>query len=62
MEGFMIRGWALILPECRWLHELQPISDQPVGLGFHTVRGGIDLGGHHFLARFVGVVNVWKDF
>ena len=23
-----------MLPECRWFHEPQPISNQPVGLGF----------------------------
>ena len=48
MEGFLIRGWELILPGCggtsalargatlaaRWLHEPQPISNHPVGLGF----------------------------
>ena len=47
MAGFLIRGWELILPGCggtltlargatlpaRWLHEPQPISNQPVGLG-----------------------------
>ena len=30
------------------------------GWGFHTVRGSFDLGGHRFLPRVVGVVNVWK--
>ena len=48
MEGHRIRGWGLILTGCggtltfprgatpaaRWLHEPQPISNQPVGLGF----------------------------
>ena len=48
MEGFTIRGVDSILPGCggastssrgatlaaRWLHEPQPISNQPVGLGF----------------------------
>ena len=47
-EGFLIRRWERILPGCgetsalaqgetlaaRWLHEPQPISNQPVGLGF----------------------------
>ena len=27
-------GIIRILPGCRWLHEPQPISNQPVGLGF----------------------------
>ena len=48
MEGFLIRGWELILPWCdgtsalargetlaaRWIHKPQPISNHPVGLGF----------------------------
>ena len=47
MEGFPIRGWEIIFPGCggtsalargatlaaRWLHEPQPISNQPVWLG-----------------------------
>ena len=46
MGGFLIRVWDTILTECggtstwsrgaglasRWLHEPQPINDQPVGL------------------------------
>ena len=32
------------------------------GWGFHTVRGGIDPGNHRFCPRFVGVVDVSKDF
>ena len=53
MEGFIIRGWEIILPGCggtstlargatvaaRSLDEPQPISNQPVGLGFpHLAR------------------------
>ena len=48
MEVFLTRGWELILPGCGrtaaltrgatlaalWLHEPQPISNQPMGLGF----------------------------
>ena len=48
MEEFLIRRWHLILPvsgapstlargatlAARWLREPQPISHQPVGLGF----------------------------
>ena len=48
MEGFLIRAWDLNLPvsgatstmaggatlAARWLHEPQPISNQPVWLGF----------------------------
>ena len=47
-KDFLVRGWELILPGCGgtstlargatfavgWLHEPQPISNQPVGLGF----------------------------
>ena len=32
------------------------------GWGFHTVEGGIDPGDHRFRPRFVGIVDVWKDF
>ena len=48
MEGLLIRGWELILLGCggtstlsreetlaeRWIHEPQPISNQPLRLGF----------------------------
>ena len=30
--------------------------------GFHTLLGGIDLEDVRFRPRFVGVVDVWKDF
>ena len=47
----------------RWLHEPQPISNQPEwGWGFHTLRGGIDPGDLHFRPRVVGVVDVRMDF
>ena len=76
MEGFLIRGWKLILPGCggtsalareatlaaRWLHEPQPISNHPVGLGFHTLRDGIDPGDLRFRPRVVGFVEIWKGF
>ena len=32
------------------------------GWGFHTVQGVIDPGDHRFRPRFVGFINVWKDF
>ena len=61
MEGFLNRGWEVILPGCggtlalargvtlaaRWLHEPQPISNQPAGLGFPHFAGRLrpgDLG------------------
>ena len=34
MEESLIRRWATISPKWRWLHDPQPISDQPVGSGF----------------------------
>ena len=34
LEGFVIRGCDTVLPGWRWLHEPQPICNQPVGLGF----------------------------
>ena len=30
--------------------------------GFHTVRGGVDPGNHHFRPQFVRAVDVWNDF
>ena len=48
--------------DLRWLNEPQPISNQPVGWGFHTVRGGIDKGGICFRSRDFGVVEIWKAF
>ena len=53
IDGFLTRGWKLVLPRCggtsalapgaplaaRWLHEPQPISSQPVGLGFPHPAG-----------------------
>ena len=53
IDGFLTRGWKLVLPRCggtsalapgaplaaRWLHEPQPISSQPVGLRFPHPAG-----------------------
>ena len=53
MEGVLARGWELVLSGCggtsslargatlaaRWLHEPQPISIDPVGLGFAHPAG-----------------------
>ena len=63
MEGFLIRGWELILRGCggtstlsrgatlaaRWLHEPQPIRNQPVGLGFPHLAWRYRVGGSAFL-------------
>ena len=54
----MIWGWELILPGCgrtsalargatlaaRWLHEPQPISNHPIGLGFPHPAGRYEPG------------------
>ena len=53
IERFLNRGWEIILPGCGgtsallrgatlaacWLHERQPISNHPVGLGFPYPAG-----------------------
>ena len=52
---------AISPPGWHWRHEPQPISEQPVGLGFHTVRGGIDPEDHRFRPRIAGVVDICKD-
>ena len=71
----MIRGWELILPGCggtptsargatldaRRLHEPQEISNQPDGLGFSHLAGGIDPGDLRFRPRVVEVVQIWKE-
>ena len=46
----------------RWLHEPHPISNQLVGWGFHTLRGGIDPEDLRFRPRVVGVVEILKNF
>ena len=62
MEGFLTRRWELILPGCSGtsalareatiaaccLHEPQPISNQPVGLGFQHHAGRYRPGGSAF--------------
>ena len=37
------------------------IQIQWMGVGLHTVRGGIDLGGSLFRPRIVQDENVWKN-
>ena len=62
MEGFLIRGWGIMLPgysgtsalargatlAARWLHDPQPVSNQPVGLGFPHPERRYRLGGSAF--------------
>ena len=66
-EGFLERGWGpfllgwfgtpppplltSILPGWRW----QPISDKPMGWGFHIVRDGVDAGDHRYRSHVVVV-------
>ena len=64
MEGFLTQGWELILPGCggtsalargatlaaRWLHEPSQSAITQWGWGFHTLRGGIDLGNLRFVS------------
>ena len=45
IEGFLIRGWDPILPVWRWLHEPQPISNQPVGVDVSTPCGTVSTRG-----------------
>ena len=66
IKGFLIRGWELILPGCggtsalargatlaaRWLHEPQPISNHPVGLGFPHPAGRYRPGGFAFSSPY----------
>ena len=76
MEIFLVRGGELIPPGCggtsalsrgatlavRWLHEPQSINHHQVGLGFHTLRGGIDPVNLRFRPRVIGAVETWTDF
>ena len=78
MEGFLIWGWEHILPGCggtsalargatlaaRWLHEPQPISNHPVGLGFPHRAGRYRPGRSLFscFRPWVGVVDAWREF
>ena len=48
LEEFMIRGWGHIIPGWRWLYQLRPISNQPVGLGFPHRAGRCQPGGPPF--------------
>ena len=51
-------GMRPYFPGWRWLYKLQPIINQPVGLGFHIVRGVIDPADHRPWCD--GVVDMWK--
>ena len=78
MEGFLTRGWDLIVPGCggtstlltwgvtlaaRWTHEPHPTNIQPVGLGvLKLARRYIDPGFVRFRLRVGGAADAWKDF
>ena len=47
--------------DARWLTEHQPLSNQPLGWGFHSLRGSIDPGDLRLRLRVVGVVEIWKS-
>ena len=40
------------------MSEPQPISGKPIRLGFHAVRGGVDLGDHRYCFRVFGSVKI----
>ena len=46
----------------RWLHEPQPISNQPVALGFPHLAGRYRPEGSAFRPRGVGLVEIQNDF
>ena len=45
----------------RWLHEPQSTMLYP-DRRLHIMWGGIDPWDHRLGARFVGIVEIWKDF
>lgn len=59
-------GFGILSPPdgawCWLCFEPQRISNRPVGLGFHTVQGGIVAGDGDFRAQVGGVVVLWGDF
>ena len=61
MEAILTRAWGPIVPGCRWLHDPQPISEQPMGVGF-LHRAGRCRPGVSPLPGFVAVVDVRSDF
>ena len=60
MEGFLIRGFGRIIAGYRRLHEPQPISSQPMRLGFPHPAGRYRPRGSSFSSWFVGVVDEEK--
>ena len=76
MEEFFVWGQNIILPAClgssklatgatlaaRRLHEPQPISNHPVGLGYPHPAGWYRRGDLRFRPPVFGVAEMWKDF
>lgn len=62
MKIFMIPRWGLNIPGCGEKSTMSPRKtvNQPVGFGFHTLRGGVDAGDVRFRPRVVGVVYILK--
>ena len=63
MEGFLTRGWKIILLGVRWLSTIP--SQSAIGQwdwGFNTVRGGFVPEDHRFRPQVVGVVKLLMDF
>ena len=62
-KHFSSRDENLSSPGCAGsIYDCQPISDRPVGLGFPHPAGQFGPGDHRFRPRFVGAVDVWRDF
>lgn len=57
MYGISIPGMGTYPPGVRWLHESQPVSNQPMGLGFTHRARRYGPGDRLFRPRFVGFVD-----
>ena len=45
-----------------WIYEPQPISNEPVGWGFHTVQGGVDPGEPSFSSSVCWSCKIMEGF
>ena len=64
MEGFLIRGWEIVVPGWRWIYFQATANQRSAGgVGISTpVRGGFDPEDHRFRPQVVGVIDVWRDY
>ena len=63
MEGFLNRGWDLVHPGWRWVHEPQPIRIFSSGVGAFTPCGAVRPRESPFSTPgCVGVVDTWQYF